>query len=120
MLSGKRLRYQAAPDGLPSLDKVQSEIEEYIDTLMGRLAPPFDAGVGTLMEYASAALGRALEIQMKLHKAEADGQVPRGSRWNKFRTGELRDFIDLAKNAVDLGSRRITMAQIEADMKGSY
>lgn len=79
---------------------------------MGRVPPPVDAGVLTLMEVSDAYLARALEIQMEIHAAETQGTIPRGSAAYKLRTGELRDFIELAKGAVDLGSRRVTVAKM--------
>jgi hypothetical protein len=84
---------------------------------MGREPSPIDNGVLTLMEYASAVHARALEMNMKIHQAETNGQVQRGDTYYKFRTGELRDFIDMAKAAMDLGSRRLTNAQLAFDMQ---
>jgi hypothetical protein len=83
---------------------------------MGREPSPVDNGVLSLMETASAYHARALEMNMMLHRAEANGTVEKGTVYYKFRTGELRDFIELAKGACDLGSRRLTAAQLEFDM----
>lgn len=69
------------------------------------------------MEYANAVCSRAIEINMALHQGEALGTITRGSQHYKFRTGELRDFIDLAKGAQDLGSRRLTAAQLAMEMR---
>jgi hypothetical protein len=63
----------------------------------------------TMMEYANAVYSRSLEITMMLQRAEADGQVLKGSKHYKFRTGELRTFTEL-------GSRRVTMARMEYDL----
>ena len=73
----------------------------------------------TLMEVADAYLARALEMQAIVHRAEAAGSVLKNSALYKFRTGELRDFIELARGSVELGSRRVTMAKMEAEMGGS-
>ncbi|CAB5220295.1 hypothetical protein UFOVP238_18 [uncultured Caudovirales phage] len=108
------------PAGMGSLERCRDELSDYTDVLLGRKAPPFDSGVSTLMEFATAALGRALEMQARIQRAENDGGVSRGSRWYKFRTGELRTFIELANGAVELGSRRITVAKMDYDMRGSY
>jgi hypothetical protein len=73
------------------------------------------------MEYSSVVLGRALEIQSLIHKGELDGQITRASTFYKYRTGELRDFIELAKNAFDMGSRRVSVARLEMDQTyGSF
>ena len=39
------------------------------------------------------------------------------SELKKFRTGELRSFIELCKSAQNQGSRRITMALSELNLK---
>lgn len=74
--------------------------------MLGRQIPPFDSGASTLMEYASAAMGRALEIQKNLHRDELDGLITKGDPWYRFRTGELRDYIELFKVRYETGERR--------------
>lgn len=86
---------------------------------MGRTMPPFDAGVLTLHEYASSALGRALEMQARIQRSENDGRVAKGSNWYKFRTGELRSYIELFRDAVGLGESRRAVARMEYDERGS-
>lgn len=88
-----------------------------IDVLMGRMPPPIDAGILTLMEIADAYYARGMELQYQLHQAEAKGSVLKGTQHYKFRTGELRDFIELAKSAADLGSRRVTAEQLRFDQE---
>lgn len=85
---------------------------------MGREDPPIDNGEMTLLEYANAVFSRAMEITILLQRAESDGHVLKGSKHYKFRTGELRSFTELAQRAIDLGSRRITAAQMEYSMQG--
>lgn len=87
------------------------------DVLMGRQQPPIDNGVMTLMEVADAYFSRAKEMEQIIHRHEADGVVLKNSKHYKFRTGELRSFIELVKSAVELGSRRVTAARLEYDMK---
>ena len=41
----------------------------------------------------------------------------RGSPLYKFRTGELRSFLDLSKRAAELGSRRLTQEQLMFQMR---
>jgi hypothetical protein len=79
-----------------------------------------DNGVLTLMEYANSVYSRALEINMRLHEGETSGVIAKGTAPYKFRTGELRTFIELAKGAMELGSRRLTAAQLALDMKEEY
>ena len=48
---------------------------------------------------------------------ERNGTIPIGDELKKFRTGELRSFIELCKSAQNQGSRRITMALSELNLK---
>lgn len=84
---------------------------------MGHKDSPIKNGVLSLMEVSNAYLSRALELTMLIQRAESDGHIPKGSHFYKFRTGELRSFTELASKAADLGSRRVTAAQMEYDMK---
>lgn len=95
---------------------MRQEIDEYLSVLLGREEPPIDNGEMTLLEYANAVYSRAMELTMLLQRAESNGTILKGSRPYKFRTGELRTFTELAAKAVDLGSRRITAAQMEYSM----
>lgn len=74
----------------------------------------------SLMEYANAVYSRACEINMLLHEAETTGVVIKNSAPYKFRTGELRSFIELSKGAMELGSRRLTAAQMQLEMREEY
>lgn len=116
---GSSLRFTVAPPGLADLRDIRDEMDTYIDTLLGRIDPPFDQGVFTLQEYASAAYGRAKEVEALIHRAENNGRITKGSKWYKFRTGELRAMTDIFRDAVDLGSRRLTYEQIRHDEIGS-
>lgn len=110
-----RLRAIRLGDGLPPIPKMMEEIADMADVLMGRVDPPVHQGVITLMETADAYFARASEMTMLLQQAEREGTVLRGSAAYKFRTGELRTFMELAKRAADLGSRRITVEQMKAE-----
>lgn len=109
------LRAVRLGEGMPPLPNLMSEIEDMKDVLLGRVPPPIDKGILTLMEVASAYHARALEITMELQRAERDGTVLKGSAHYKFRTGELRTFTDMAKAAADLGSRRLSSEQLMFD-----
>lgn len=104
------LRHIQPPAGLGDVNDLAAEIESYADILLGRTEPPIEAGVASLMECADAFYARACEIDMLIHKGERDFTIGRGSPLYKFRTGELRSFLDLSKRAAEMGSRRITVA----------
>lgn len=69
------------------------------------------------MEYANAVYSRGMEITYLLQRMENDNIIPRGHHLYKFRTGELSTFTELAKRAGDLGSRRLTHAQMLLEMR---
>ena len=98
--------------GLESVDTLWEELQQYVDVLLGRADSPITSPYLALAECATAYYARALEIDAKIHAAERDGQVMRGSPYYRFRTGELRSFIDLAKRCAELGSRRLTQEQL--------
>lgn len=70
------------------------------------------------MEYASTVYARCQEITLLIQRAENDGEVTRGMNYYKFRTGELRTFTEIVKNAYELGSRRLSKWQEEMRMRG--
>jgi len=100
--------------GLPSITDLRVEFAGYIDTLMGRNKSPVNYGVLTLMEYASAVHARGVEVAGLIHQQELDGVVSKGSVYYRYRTGELRDFIDIAGKAAELGSRRVTYVDMQS------
>ena len=91
------------------------ELWEMTDVLLGRVDPPIDIGVGTLMEVAEAYHARASEMEMQIQQMEREGKVTRGDEMYKLRTGQLRTFVEMCKRTIDLGSRRVTLAQMEQD-----
>jgi hypothetical protein len=113
---GGKVREIQTKEGLPPVEELEDELEGYMDVLMGRVQPPVDAGHLTLMEVADAYFARACEIQYHILKAERAGAVFKGHSYYKFRTGELRSFLELTKRAADLGSRRLTQARLLHDM----
>jgi len=102
--------------GIPPISDLRKELDGYVEVLMGRVPPPIDNEEMTLMEYANAVYSRAMELTMLLQRAESEGSVLKNSRYYKFRTGELRTFTELALRAIDLGSRRVTWAQLDYSM----
>lgn len=116
----KLLRSFTVGTGLPPVPVLMSELLDMTDVLLGRVDPPIDVGISTLMEVADAYYARALEIRMLILRAERDGLAKRGSVLYRFRTGELSAFLDMAKSATTLGSRRLTARQmiIESERTG--
>jgi hypothetical protein len=113
--SGRDLRQHHIGIGgtIPAIPEIRAELDEMVDVLMGRTPSKHDNGVSSLQETANAYYSRAMELTLLLQRAEADGVVLRGSKHYKLRTGELRTFAELALRATDLGSRRLTLAQLE-------
>ncbi len=99
------------------LSQWKLELDEYREVLLGRQPPPVNNGILTLMEVADAYLARAREMEQLLQRWETEGTVVKGSNQYKFRTGELRSFIESARSAVELGSRRVTAAKMEYEME---
>lgn len=99
-------------EGLGKVADLSEEIKGYTNVLLGRVDPPMDAGVATLMECADAYYARACEIDILIHEGEREFEIGKGDPLYKFRTGELRSFLELTKRAQEMGSRRITLAQL--------
>lgn len=98
--------------GLPPLHKLHDEIDNMIDILLGRSRSPVESPYLALMEVATAYFARAQELDVLIHRAEEEGAVLRGTEYYKFRTGELRAFIELSRKCADLGSRRLSQEQL--------
>jgi hypothetical protein len=93
-----------------------NELQDMTDVLLGRVDPPTDRGFLTMMEVADGYYARAAEMTMALQTAEREGRITKGGGHYRFRTGELRTFMEMAKRAADLGSRRLTQEQLEYEM----
>ena len=113
----RRVRDIPVALGLPTMEELEEEFFGYVDVLLGRQEPPIDAGVLTLMEVSNVYLSRGIEVEMMILAAERDKEIMRSNPYSKFRTGELRSFIELAKKAQELGSRRLTNAEYEFNLK---
>lgn len=104
--------------GLPALSSLRAELMDMTDVLLGRREPPVNGKrVEALMEVADAYFARASEITMLIQMKEGQGEIPRGHAYIKFRTSELRTFMELAKRAGELGSRRVTVAQLRFEQE---
>jgi hypothetical protein len=102
--------------GIPTLPEIRQELDEYVEVLLGRQAPPIDNDEMTLMEYANAVYSRAMELTILIQRAESEGVILKNSKYYRFRTGELRSFTELASKCIELGSRRVTKAQLDYSM----
>lgn len=111
---GRRLTDVEVLEGLPPVEELCDELLGYSNVLLGRADPPegLNSFFLDLMEVAAAYYARAKEIDMHIHWEEQNRRVIRGSPYYKFRTGQLRSFIDMSKMMADLGSRRLTLEQM--------
>jgi hypothetical protein len=113
----KTVRVVDLPNGLPSIGELHIELEEYWDVLLGRVESPIDEGVSNLAHLASAYYGRAKEMEASILAGERDHLFAKNGPHYRFRTGELRSFIEMAKNSYELGSRLITVDLAARDMR---
>jgi hypothetical protein len=88
-------------------DELREELLDYANTLL-RGESPVNSPYLSLMEVANAYHARALEIEMMIFDLEHEGKVVRGHPLYRFRTGQLRSFIEMAKKMIDVGSRRLS------------
>lgn len=103
--------------GLVPVEELWTEIQGYMDVLLGRAESPIQSPYLSMMEVATAYYARAQEIDAMIHAAEREGAVLRGSPLYRFRTGELRSFIELSKKCAELGSRRLTQESLLAQQR---
>lgn len=94
---------------------MMEEVQDMTDVLLGRAQPPIQSGILTLMEVADGYFARASELTMLIQQGEREGTILKGSAHYKFRTGELRTFMEMAKRATDLGSRRVTAESLRIE-----
>ena len=109
---GTRLNSVPVIEGLPDPDDLHDEFIGYVDVLLGRKDAPIESPYLQLAEVATAYYARGLEVDMLIHAGEREGKIHRGSPYYKFRTGELRSFIELAKKCAELGSRRLSQESL--------
>lgn len=107
-------------EGMGTAEELADELEMMTDVLLGRIEPPASNGILTLMEISDSYYARASEMTMKIQRAEREGRITKGHELYRFRTGELRTFLEMTKRASDLGSRRLTdaMATQERERTG--
>lgn len=105
---GLNTRIFDVAEGMGTAEELADELEEMTDVLLGRIAPPVSSGILTLLEISDAYYSRASEMTMKIQRAEREGRITKGHELVRFRTGELRTFLEMTKRASDLGSRRLT------------
>jgi hypothetical protein len=105
---GSRLNSVPVIEGLPEPDDLRDEFLGYVDVLLGRQPAPIESPYLQLAEVATAYFARGQEIDMLIHAGEREGKIHRGSPYYRFRTGELRAFLEMAKKCAELGSRRLS------------
>lgn len=102
--------------GLPDLEECFDELTGYAVDLARYYDPDIPIGATLdLLEVASAYLARAFDIERQLYQREQTHSLPRGCPEQRFRTGALESFIAQAKVCRDLGSRRLSFAQLRYD-----
>lgn len=114
---GKRTTDVPLDEGLKSIDALHGEFLDYADILLGRVEAPIDSPYLQLMELASAYYARACEVEMLILYEEQQRRVIRGHPLYKFRTGQLRSFLEMSKKLADLGSRRLTQESLLSEMR---
>jgi hypothetical protein len=116
---GRRLTDVEVLEGLPPVEELHDELLGYTEIILGRADPPTEINgfYLDLMEVAAAYYARAKEIDMLIHWEEQNRRVIRGSAYYKFRTGQLRSFIEMAKMMADLGSRRLSQEKLLSEQR---
>jgi hypothetical protein len=114
---GRTLTQVETSLGLDTVEHLWAELQGYMDILLGRTESPVDSPYLAMMEVATAYYARAQEMDARIHAAEREGVVMKASPLYKFRNGELRSFIELARKCADLGSRRLTQESLLADAR---
>jgi hypothetical protein len=119
--TGGRLRAFDIPGGLPTVAEMREEVQDMLDVLAGRKAPPIDVGLHTMQEVADGYFARGAEWVVLIYDMEDEfDDLPKNNEYTKFRTRQLRQFLEVCKKASELGSRRLTAEQIrlEQEIKG--
>jgi hypothetical protein len=114
-----RVRAFQVGKGLGQATELAEELLGMRDVLLGRDQIPDGVRGGplALMEVADAYFGRACEIEQDILRQEREGKIRSDSHLSRFRKGELRSFKEMAKAAADLGSRRLTAANLQFEQE---
>jgi hypothetical protein len=94
--------------GLPDLPALEAEIDSMVAVLLGHEPSPISSPYLAMMEVATAYHARGQELDIMIHRGERNGDIKKTNPYYKFRTGELRAFLELSKRCAELGSRRLT------------
>jgi hypothetical protein len=94
--------------GLPDMADLEAEIDGMVAVLLGHEPSPINSPYLSMMEVATAYHARGQELDMMIHRGERNNDINKANPYYKFRTGELRAFLELSKRCADLGSRRLT------------
>lgn len=109
---GHRLSDVLVELGLGTVAELEAEVYGMWDVLLGRVDSPVEGGYLSLQEVATAYHSRALEIEALIRQGERKKVFAKTSEHYLFRVGELAPFIEVAKKAAQLGSRRLAQEQL--------
>lgn len=111
-----KIRHFRLGEGLPTPEKIRDELAYMRAVLLGHEDPPIEEGIITLMEVAEGFYSRACDMEQQILRAQEEGRIIGGSTkknpYHTLRTQEIRSFKDMSKSAAELGSRRVTWANI--------
>ena len=123
--SGKQARSQIRTfhlgQGLPTPSDIRDELQDMREVLLGHIDPPIEEGIMTMMEVADGYYARACDLEQQILRAQEEGRISGGNtksnKYHSLRTQEIRSFKEMAKNAFELGSRRVTAANIRVQQE---
>lgn len=97
---------------LADVDVLAEEISKYYNVLLGREEVDSVHQYSYIIEVATAYYVRAKEIEGAIHKLERQLVVTKNSQYYKFRTGELRSFIEACSKMIAYGQAKIDERKI--------
>ncbi|GAA2555144.1 hypothetical protein GCM10010423_65410 [Streptomyces levis] len=114
-----RTRAVTLERGLKQATELAEELRDMRGVLLGHEDIPEGVRGGplALMEVADAYFGRACDIEQDILRQEREGKIRADSQLSRFRKAELRSFKEMAKSAVELGSRRLTAASLQFEQE---
>lgn len=93
--------------GLAEIEELSKEINSYYDVLLGREEVDNPHKYSYIVEVATAYYVRAKEIETAIHKLEREQIIAKNTPYYKFRTGELRSFIEACSKSISYGLAKI-------------
>ncbi len=102
---------------LPDVNDWADELEQMELVLMLKLPLPVDDPRVGLLVTAGSYHTRASSMKRTIQRLEREGTISRSHDLVKFRTGELRTFMEMASKVFDSASRALTAAKLAFDEK---